>query len=237
MNRQLQTQSCPVCGSIMVYERRNDIIEYRGHERTVKTLGFWCTKCGEGILTGKPLLASERAFLAFKAEVDELERRAAISVEELPRPRRDRRRSPMLERLAALAAKAFVPETLVNPGIMAPDEIVTIRKKLRLSQKRASQLLGGAFHEYESGKVSISVPMSNLLRLLDNDPKRLKELTGPTLVKVPRTGFPSKSPPHVPGKTRSVVAVSPSDVRANRPRASLPVKHSRTATRGTGTES
>lgn len=234
MKRQAQTQSCPVCGSVMVYERRDDLIEYRGHERTIKTLGFWCNNCGEGILTGKPLLASEKAYLAFKAEVDELERRAATAGETLARSRRARRRSPMSERLAAM-----VIEASANPIILAPEEIAHVRKKLRLSQKRASELLGGehrAFHEYESGKVPISVPMSNLLRLLDNDPTRLEELTGPALVKAPRTSLPSKTPAHSSEKPRTVVAVSQSDVRSPR-RSPLPVGRSRATTRRTGTDS
>ncbi len=60
-----------------------------------------------------------------------------------------------------------------------PDEVRRIREKLRLSQRRAGELLGGgprAFQKYESGEVVVSRPMANLLRLLDRDPARLKEL-------------------------------------------------------------
>jgi HTH-type transcriptional regulator/antitoxin MqsA len=75
---------------------------------------------------------------------------------------------------AALARlKAEAGETL------RPDEVRTIRRKLKLSQRKASELLGGgprAFQKYESGEVSTSAPMSKLLRLLAKDPKRLKEL-------------------------------------------------------------
>ena len=54
-----------------------------------------------------------------------------------------------------------------------------VREKLRLSQGRAGEVLGGgprAFQKYESGKQAVSVPMSNLLRLLARDPSRLREI-------------------------------------------------------------
>jgi HTH-type transcriptional regulator/antitoxin MqsA len=60
-----------------------------------------------------------------------------------------------------------------------PDEIRRIRQRLRLSQRRAGEVLGGgprAFQKYESGEVVVSRPMANLLLLLDGDPSRLKEL-------------------------------------------------------------
>ena len=75
---------------------------------------------------------------------------------------------------AALARlKAEAGETL------RPDEVRTIRRKLKLSQRKASELLGGgprAFQKYESGEVTASAAMSKLLRLLAKDPNRLKEL-------------------------------------------------------------
>jgi HTH-type transcriptional regulator/antitoxin MqsA len=54
----------------MRYEKHDDVLEYRDHKRTIKTLGWWCTKCDEAILTGDPLVRHERAFLQLKAEVD-----------------------------------------------------------------------------------------------------------------------------------------------------------------------
>lgn len=64
-------------------------------------------------------------------------------------------------------------------GVLSAEQVASVRKKLKLSQAKASDLLGGgprAFQKYESGKTAVSVPMSNLLRLLDRDPKRLREL-------------------------------------------------------------
>ena len=60
-----------------------------------------------------------------------------------------------------------------------PEEIRRIRQGLKLSQRRAGEILGGgarAFQKYESGEVAVSRPMANLLRLLERDPSRLKEL-------------------------------------------------------------
>jgi HTH-type transcriptional regulator/antitoxin MqsA len=60
-------------------------------------------------------------------------------------------------------------------------EVRRIRTRLKLSQRRAGEILGGgprAFQKYESGEVVVSRPMANLLLLLDRDPSRLKELIG-----------------------------------------------------------
>ena len=64
-------------------------------------------------------------------------------------------------------------------GVLNADEINRIRKKLRLSQRKAGLLIGGgprAFQKYESGEVLASRAISSALRLLDNDPARLAEL-------------------------------------------------------------
>jgi len=64
-------------------------------------------------------------------------------------------------------------------GLLAPDEVRRIRKRLKMTQKRASELLGGgprAFQKYESGKAMPSRAMSALLALLDNHPELLKDV-------------------------------------------------------------
>jgi HTH-type transcriptional regulator/antitoxin MqsA len=118
----------------MRYEKRPEELEYKGRTRTIKTLAWWCTICGEGILSGKPLVEHERAFKELKAEVD---------------------------------------------GVLGPAEVARVREALQLSQRKAGELLGGgprAFQKYESGTQAVSVPMSNLLRLLAADPSRLQEI-------------------------------------------------------------
>ncbi len=63
--------------------------------------------------------------------------------------------------------------------MLAPDEIRRIRTKLKLSQRKASALLGGgphAFQKYEKGEVGISQAMNTLLRLLDKNPGLLRQV-------------------------------------------------------------
>jgi len=130
-----KTQACPICGGEMRFEKKDDEIRYKGHKKTVRTLGWWCSKCGEAILTGEPLRNRELAFQKLKARVD---------------------------------------------GVLGPSEVARVRESLKLSQRKAGELLGGgprAFQKYESGKQAVSEPMSHLLRLLEKDPSRLVELT------------------------------------------------------------
>ena len=125
---------CHECGGAMVREVRPMEYTYHGEAITLKQPGFYCRKCGEGVLTGPDIQATEAAFVAFKARVD---------------------------------------------GVLAAVEIARIRKRLRLSQRQAGELLGGgvrAFQKYERGTSMASVAMSNLLRLLDKDPSRLADL-------------------------------------------------------------
>ncbi len=60
-----------------------------------------------------------------------------------------------------------------------PEEIRRVRQRLKLSQRRAGEVLGGgprAFQKYESGEVAVSRSMANLLLLLDQNPSLLKKL-------------------------------------------------------------
>ncbi len=80
----------------------------------------------------------------------------------------------------AVVDKALVELKAEVQGVLKPDEVRAIRLRLKLSQRKASDLLGGgprAFQKYESGEVLVSRPMTQLLRLLERDPRRLEELT------------------------------------------------------------
>ena len=69
--------------------------------------------------------------------------------------------------------KAFA-ENLLTPG-----EVRRIRKKLRLTQELAGQILGGgpnAFNKYENGSILPSQAISSLLRVLDANPEALTVL-------------------------------------------------------------
>lgn len=66
-------------------------------------------------------------------------------------------------------------------GVMTPAEVRATRKKLRLTQRAAGLVIGGgpnAFQKYESGDVVLSKAADTALRLLFNDPERLKEIMG-----------------------------------------------------------
>src|SRR5574341_1908366 len=75
--------------------------------------------------------------------------------------------------------RAFLELRAKVEGVLSPHRVASIRERLKLSQRRAGELLGGsprAFQKYESGSQQVSVPMTNLLRLLEKDPRRLGEL-------------------------------------------------------------
>jgi HTH-type transcriptional regulator/antitoxin MqsA len=77
--------------------------------------------------------------------------------------------------------QAFLELRAKVEGVLSPQRVASIRGRLKLSQRRAGELLGGgprAFQKYESGSQQVSVPMTNLLRLLEKDPRRLTELSG-----------------------------------------------------------
>lgn len=59
-------------------------------------------------------------------------------------------------------------------------EIARIRKKLKLSQRRAAAIAGGgvnAFSRYENGKARPVAAVINLFRLLDKHPELIDEIT------------------------------------------------------------
>ena len=64
-------------------------------------------------------------------------------------------------------------------GLLEPEEIRRIRKKLGLTQEVAGELIGGgprAFQKYETGDSLPSRAISSALVLLDHDPKALTVL-------------------------------------------------------------
>ena len=65
-------------------------------------------------------------------------------------------------------------------GLVEPEEIKRIRKKLGLTQQAAGKLIGGgarAFQRYEAGDLLPSRAISSALLLLDRDPPALAILT------------------------------------------------------------
>ncbi len=87
--------------------------------------------------------------------------------------------SVFVGRDVAVTDPAFLEFKARVDGVLTPAEVRRIRTKLGLSQQRASAILGGgprSFQKYERGEVGVSQAMSNLLRLLDKDPRRLEEI-------------------------------------------------------------
>lgn len=70
MAKRKLSATCPECGGSMVRETRLTEYEYHGQSITLKQPGSYCRKCGEGVLTGADIQATEAAFAAFKAQVD-----------------------------------------------------------------------------------------------------------------------------------------------------------------------
>lgn len=66
-----------------------------------------------------------------------------------------------------------------SEGLLEPEEIRSIRKRLHLSQEAAGLMIGGgprAFQKYESGDLLPSRAASSALALLAHDPKTLSVL-------------------------------------------------------------
>jgi HTH-type transcriptional regulator/antitoxin MqsA len=64
-------------------------------------------------------------------------------------------------------------------GLLEPDEIRRIRKRLGLTQEAAGELIGGgprAFQKYEAGDALPSRAVTSALALLDHDPRALTVL-------------------------------------------------------------
>lgn len=67
----------------------------------------------------------------------------------------------------------------VNASIVDPGFIVSVRKKLNLDQREASEIFGGgvnAFSRYETGKTKPSLALVKLLKVLDRHPDLLNEV-------------------------------------------------------------
>jgi HTH-type transcriptional regulator/antitoxin MqsA len=66
-----------------------------------------------------------------------------------------------------------------SEGLLEPEEIRRIRKKLVLSQAAAGEMIGGgprAFQKYEAGDLLPSRAISSALALLDHNPAALRVL-------------------------------------------------------------
>ncbi|PZO11020.1 MAG: antitoxin [Lysobacteraceae bacterium] len=67
----------------------------------------------------------------------------------------------------------------VNAGLVDPEFIAGVRRKLNLDQREAAAIFGGgvnAFSRYETGKSKPPVALVKLLKVLDRHPELLDEV-------------------------------------------------------------
>ena len=67
----------------------------------------------------------------------------------------------------------------VNAGLVDPDFILRVRRKLELDQREAAEIFGGgvnAFSRYENGKTKPPLALVKLLQVLDRHPELLDEI-------------------------------------------------------------
>src|SRR5260370_40972637 len=65
-------------------------------------------------------------------------------------------------------------------NLLKPEEVKRIRTKIGLTQREAGAILGGgpnAFQKYEQNTVTVSKPMSHLLRVLERHPEEVEALS------------------------------------------------------------
>jgi HTH-type transcriptional regulator/antitoxin MqsA len=64
-------------------------------------------------------------------------------------------------------------------GLLLPETVRRIRKRLKLTQKEAGRIIGGgpnAFQKYETGEILVSKAITSALLLLDRNPEGLEVL-------------------------------------------------------------
>lgn len=80
-----------------------------------------------------------------------------------------------------------------SEGLLEPEQIRRIRKKLGLSQAAAGEMIGGgprAFQKYEAGDLLPSRAISSALVLLDHDPRALSVLQARQRATIRAAGAP-----------------------------------------------
>lgn len=125
---------CPACSvGTLSREVRGSRFEYRGQTLIYEQPGNWCSACGEAVLSGEDMVATEELIVDFLQRVDRFE----------------------------------------------AEELGSIRRKLKLTQKQAAALTGGghnAFSRYERGEAKPLPAVIHLFRLLGKHPELLDEL-------------------------------------------------------------
>jgi HTH-type transcriptional regulator/antitoxin MqsA len=64
---------CPFCGNGVLEQKTiTETYTYKGHSFEIEQRGEWCSECGEGILSGTDLKATDKQIREFQARVDGL---------------------------------------------------------------------------------------------------------------------------------------------------------------------
>jgi HTH-type transcriptional regulator/antitoxin MqsA len=89
-----------------------------------------------------------------------------------------------LEESRRVSAAMLAFNKHVNAGILPPEYITNVRKKLGINRREAGVVFGGgpnAFSRYESGRTNPSTPLVLMLKLLDKYPELWVEVKGTAL--------------------------------------------------------
>jgi HTH-type transcriptional regulator / antitoxin MqsA len=63
--------SCPVCSAAnLCYKVQESRFDYRGETLTYRQPGAWCSKCGEAVLSGEDIAATENLLIDYMKQVD-----------------------------------------------------------------------------------------------------------------------------------------------------------------------
>jgi HTH-type transcriptional regulator/antitoxin MqsA len=64
-------KACPVCGKgTLTRQTKRQVFRYKGKALGYEQPGWWCAKCGEGVLETSDMDATERILADFRAVVD-----------------------------------------------------------------------------------------------------------------------------------------------------------------------
>ena len=73
MIKKTRMERCPFCGESTYYHQIKPMtLRYKSHSITVNQPGYWCDKCGEGVIGGEDRMATQKELQMFRARIDHL---------------------------------------------------------------------------------------------------------------------------------------------------------------------
>ena len=71
--KKIKNEPCPFCGKKSYHHQTKPLtLRYKSHSITIKQPGYWCNKCGEGVIGGEDRKATQKQLQAFRAKIDNL---------------------------------------------------------------------------------------------------------------------------------------------------------------------